>query len=60
MSESDFSNIVINSASNFVSIFAQSESVSDGSESDIGLVFVNLDICSFFNLYLHSPKETCG
>ena len=32
-------------------------SVSDSdSDSDSNSVFINLDICAFFNLYLHSSK----
>ena len=46
-SESDFS-FAINSALDFES---GSES---GSESDFNSVFINLDICIFFALYLHS------
>ena len=42
-SESDFS-FAINSALNFES----------GSESDFNSVFINLDFCIFFALYLHS------
>ena len=44
-SESDFS-FAINSASDFDS----------ASESDFSSVFMNLDICIFFILYLHSSK----
>ena len=55
-SEPDFYNFAINSASNFVSIFSESKSESDDSESDFNLVFINLDICIFFALYLHSFK----
>ena len=50
-SESDFS-FAINSVSDFDSA---SESNSE-SESDFSLVFMNLDICIFFILYLHSSK----
>ena len=50
-SEPDFSN----SLSNFVSIFSESKSESD-SESDFNSVFLNLGICVFFTLYLHSSK----
>ena len=44
------SNFLINSLSTF------SESKSDDSESDFNSVFMNLDICVFFILYLHSSK----
>ena len=54
-SEPDF-NFVINSASNFDPIFSESKSESDDSESDFSSVFMNLDICIFFTLYLHSSK----
>ena len=50
-SESDF-NFAINSVSDFHSA---SESNSE-SESDFSSVFMNLDICIFFILYLHSSK----
>ena len=50
-SESEF-NFVINSASDFDYI---SESGSE-SESDLSSVFINLDICIFFALYLRSSK----
>ena len=43
------SNFVINSASDFDS----------ASESDSSSVLMNLDICIFFTLYLHSLKQTC-
>ena len=56
-SESELdSNFVINSVSDFDS---GSDPESD-SESDSSSVFMNLDIRIFFNLYLHSSKETCG
>ena len=48
-SEPDFS-FAINSVSDF-----GSASESD-SESDYSLAFINLDICIFFTLYLHSSK----
>ena len=54
-SESDFS-FAINSVSDFD---ATSESGSESkSESEYGFssVFMNLDICIFFTLYLHSSK----
>ena len=47
------SNFAINSASNFD--YSSSESNSE-SESDFSSVFMNLDICIFFILYLHSSK----
>ena len=50
------SNSAINSASNFVPTFYESKSESDESESDFSSVFMNLDICIFFTLYLHSSK----
>ena len=46
------SNCAISSASNFDS---SSESNSE-SESDYSSAFMNLDICIFFILYLHSSK----
>ena len=49
--ESDF-NFAINSASDFDST---SESDSE-SESDFNSVFMNLDICIFLAIYLHSSK----
>ena len=50
-SESDF-----NFAINWVSDF-ESNSVSEcESESDFSSVFMNLDICIFFTLYLDSSK----
>ena len=48
------SNFAINSASNFDS-FSESNSESE-SEPDFSSVFMNLDICIFFTLYLHSSK----
>ena len=47
------SNFAINSESNF---YSSSES---NSESDFNLVFINLEICIFFTLYLHSSEKTC-
>ena len=41
----------LNSASDF-----DSTSESDNSESDFSSVFINLDICIFLALYLHSSK----
>ena len=55
-SEPDFSNFVINSLSTFDPIFSESKSKSDDSESDFSSAFINLDICIFFALYLHSSK----
>ena len=46
-SESDFS-FAINSALDF--------DPASESESDFSSVFMNLDICIFFTLYLHSSK----
>ena len=46
------SNFAISSVSNFDS---SSESNSE-SESDFSAVFLNLDVCIFFILYLHSSK----
>ena len=51
-SEPDFSNFAINLASDFDST---SESKSK-SESDFNSFFMNLGICVFFILYLHSSK----
>ena len=45
------SNFAINSASNFD--YSSSE---PNSESDFNSLFMNLDICIFFILYLHSSK----
>ena len=53
-SEPDFSNFVINSLS------SKSKSESDDSESDFNSVFINLDVCIFLALNLHSSKYTCG
>ena len=55
-SEPDFSNFAINSLSSFAPIFSKCNSESDDSESDFSSVFINLDICIFFTLYLHSSK----
>ena len=52
------SNFAINSASNFDYSSSESNSESDASESDFSLVLMNLDICIFFTLYLHSSKST--
>ena len=52
-SESELdSNFAIISISDFDSVF---ESDSD-CDSDFSSVFINLDICIFFILYLHSSK----
>ena len=53
-SEPHFSNFAINSTSNFDLTFSESKSESD--DSDFSSVFVNLDICIFFALYLHSSE----
>ena len=50
-SKLDFS-FVINSESDFDS--------ASKSKSDFSSVFINLDICIFFTLYLHSSKSTYG
>ena len=49
------SNFAINSAPNFDSS-SESNSKSDDSQSGFSSVFMNLDICVFFTLYLHSSK----
>ena len=57
-SEPDFSNFAINLASYFDSTSeskSKSESESN-SESDFNSNFMNLGICVFFILYLHSSK----
>ena len=51
--EPDFSNFAINLLSNFDPTFSQSKSKS---ESDCNSMFMNLGICVFFILYLHSSK----
>ena len=51
LSEPDFSNFV-----NSCPYFSESKSKSDDSESDFNSVFINLDVCIFFILYLHSSK----
>ena len=54
-SESELdSNFAINSISDFVAV-SESNSESE-SESDFSSVFMKLDICIFFILYLHSSK----
>ena len=55
-SEPNFSNFIINSLLTFAPIFSESKYESDGSESDFSSVFINLDICTFLALYLHSSK----
>ena len=52
-SELDFS-FAINSVLDFDSTFESD------SKSDSSLALMNLDICIFFTLYLHSSKKTCG
>ena len=52
-SEPDFSNFTINSLSNIDPALSKSKSES---ESDFNSVFMNLDICVFFILQLHSSK----
>ena len=47
-SEPDF----YNSLSTLAPIFSESEPESDDSESDFNSVFINLDICILFTLYL--------
>ena len=49
-SDSDF-NFAINSVSDF-----DSTSESESSELDSSSPYMNLDICIFFTLYLHSSK----
>ena len=53
-SEPDFFNFAINLASDFDST-SESKSKSE-SESDFNSIFMNLGICVFFILYLHSSK----
>ena len=53
-SEPDF-NFTVNSASSFDPTFSESRSESE-SESDFSSVFMNLEICTFFRLYLHYFK----
>ena len=55
-SEPDFSNFDITLSSTFAPTFSESKSESDDSESDYSSVFINLDVCIFFTLYLHSSK----
>ena len=52
-SELDFCNFVTKSASNFVPIFSQSESNSDGSEFDFSSVFINLAFVFFLPLSIY-------
>ena len=54
-SESDFS-FAINSVSDFDSASESDSNSESESESDFSSVFMNLDICVFFILYLHSSK----
>ena len=56
-SEAD-SNFAINLLSAFAPIFHESRSDESESESksDFSSVFINLDICIFWVLYLHSSK----
>ena len=54
-SESDFS-FAINSVSDFDSASESDSNSESESESDFSSVFMNLDICIFFTLYLHSSK----
>ena len=54
-SESDFS-FAINSVSDFDSASESDSNSESESESDFSSVFMNLDICVFFTLYLHSSK----
>ena len=54
--ESDFLNFAINSLSTLASTFSDYKSASDASESNFNSVFMNLDICIFFTLCLHSSK----
>ena len=51
-------NFAINLLSPFSPIFSESKSdeSESESESEFSSVFMNLDICSFFALYLHSSK----
>ena len=55
-SEPDFSNFVVNLLSNFDPTCFESKSESDDSDSDFSSVFMHLNICTFFTLYLHSSK----
>ena len=50
------SNFAINSLPTFAPIFPDSKSESDDSESDFNSVFINLDVCIFLALNLHSSK----
>ena len=54
-SESDFS-FAINSLSGFDSASESGSNYESESESDFSSVFMNLDICVFFILCLHSSK----
>ena len=55
-SEPDFSNFAINLLPTFAPIFSESKSESDDYVSDFSSLFMNLDICVFFTLYLHYSK----
>ena len=52
-SELDF---IINSVSDFASASESGSESESQSEFDFSSVFMNLDICIFFILYLHSSK----
>ena len=54
-SESDFS-FAINSVSDFDSASEPNSNSESDSESDFSSVFMNLEICISFILYLHSNK----
>ena len=57
MSHLDLEPYLSNFAISLVSDFdSTSESKSDDSESDFNSIFMNLGICVFFFLYLHSSK----
>ena len=55
-SEPDFSNFAINSLKKYDPTFSESKSDESESEFDFSSVFINLDICIFLALYLHSSK----
>ena len=54
--EPDFYNFAIDSLSILGPTFSDSKSEFDDSESDFNSVFINLDICIFLVLCLHSSK----
>ena len=55
--EPDFSKFAIILLSILAPIFSESKSESESeSKSDFNSVFINLNICVFFALYLHSSK----